>query len=43
MSKIVGIHTLELKPGVTVEEFETFAKDRVPSFVQTTPDYSGTI
>lgn len=40
MSKILGIHTLELKPDITVEAFEQFAANDVPGFVQVTPGYS---
>lgn len=40
MSKILGIHTLELKPNVTAEKLEQFAKDRLPGYVFETPGYS---
>lgn len=43
MSIMLGIHTLELKPSVTVETFEQFGKDKIPSYVFTTPGYSAVV
>lgn len=34
MSKVFGIHTLALRPGVRAEDFEKFVKEELPSVAQ---------
>jgi len=34
MAKVFGIHELELRPGVTAEEFEQFMADAIPKWPQ---------
>jgi hypothetical protein len=31
MAKVFGVHTIELRPGVKVAEFEKFLRDKLPS------------
>ena len=45
MPTVIGVHELELKPGVSAEEFEQFAREFVPAYSElpgtTVTFYSG--